>query len=148
MEPQPPIRAPHYFWNDDGPATLASAQFLPGLLCDFARLSPVWNDRAGREIAVSFERQTIQVVRITLSGAMPRHIWLSAAPGLWAWATACLGGTWFGRGWIERYDQEREFWPHASGGIVGPQVQDDPQGISKSGCWMQFDTTQWPGHMS
>ena len=105
MEPQPPIRAPHYFWNDDGPATLASAQFLPGLLSGFARLPPVWNDRAGREIAVSFERQTIQVVRITMSGALPGHTGLSAAPGLWAWATACLGGTWFGRGWIERYDQ-------------------------------------------
>jgi hypothetical protein len=96
MEPKPPIRAPHYFWGDDGPAPLASAQFLLGLLCDFARLSPVWNDRAGREIAVSFEREAIQEPRITLSGALTGHIELSVAPGLWVRAEACPGGAWFG----------------------------------------------------
>lgn len=98
------------------------------MLCDFARLSPVWNDRAAREIAVSFKRETIQEARITLSGALPGHIGLSAAPGLWARATACLGGTWFGRGWTERCYEDCEFWPDASGGIVGPRVQDDPPG--------------------
>jgi len=98
---------------------------------------------------VSFERETIQEARITLSGALTGHIELSAAPSLWAWATAYLGGAWFGRGWTERCYAECEIWPDASGGIVGPQLEDDPPGrIPKSGYWVQFDATQWPGHVS
>jgi hypothetical protein len=96
----PPIRAPDDFWNDDGPATLASAQFLPGLLCDFVRLSPARNERAGREIAVSFECETIQEACIIRSGALTGRIELSVAPSLWVRAEMYLGGAWFGRGWI------------------------------------------------
>ena len=102
MPPQPPIRAPHFFWDEDGPATLGSAQFLLGLLCDFARLSPIWKDRAGREIAVSVEGETNMEARITLRGALTGHIELSVAPSLWVRADVHLGGAWFGRGWIER----------------------------------------------
>jgi hypothetical protein len=149
MTPQPPIRAPHFLWDEDGPATLASAQFLLGLLCDFARLSPIWKDRAGREIAVSVERETNQEARITLRGALTGHIELSVAPSLWVRAEVYLGDAWCGRGWIERCYEECEIWPDASDGIVGPRPEDDPPGrISKRGYWVQLDTSQWPGYVS
>ena len=149
MEPCPPIRAPHYFWDEDGPATLGSAQFLLGLLCDFAGLSPIWKDRAGRDIAVSVVRETKQDALITLSGALDGRIELSVAPSLWVRAEVYLGAGWFGRGWIERCYEECEIWPDASDGVVGPLVSDDPPGrISKRGYWLQFDTSQWPGYES
>jgi hypothetical protein len=94
MEPSPPIRAPNFFWDEDGPATRSSAEFLLGLLCDFAGLSPIWKDRAGREIAVSVERETKQDALITLSGAFEGRIELSVAPSLWVRADVCLGDTW------------------------------------------------------
>jgi hypothetical protein len=149
MTPQPPIRPPHFFWDEDGPATLASAQFLLGLLCDFARLSLMWKDRAGGEIAVSVERETNQHAVIALSGALEGRIELSVAPSLWVRADVWLDGAWFGRGWVERCYEECAIWPDASDGIVGPLVADDPPGrISKWGYWLQFDTSQWPGYVS
>ena len=148
MEPQPPIRAPHYFWDEDGPATPASARFLLGLLCDFARLSPIWQDRAGREIAVSVEGETEQDACIKLHGALTGHIELSVTPSLWVRADVFLAGAWFGRGWIERCYEECEIWPDGSDGVIGPLVADDPPGrISKRGYWLQFDTSQWPGYV-
>lgn len=149
MRPTPPIRAPHYFWDEDGPATLASAEFLLGLLCDFARLSPVWKDRAGRDVAVRVERETGQEARITLSGALEGRIELSVDPSLWVRADLFLNGAWFGRGWIERCYEESEIWPDGADGVVGSRVEDDPPGrISKRGYWLQFDTSQWPGYES
>ena len=148
MEPCPPIRAPHFFWDEDGPATLASAQFLLGLLCGFARRSTIWLDRAGGEITVFVERETDHAV-FALSGALEGRIELSVAPSLWVRADVWLDGAWFGRGWIERCYEECEIWPDASDGIVGPLVADDPPGrISKWGYWLQFDTSQWPGYVS
>ena len=149
MEPCPPIRAPRFFWDEDGPPKLSSAQFLLSLLCDFAGLSPVWKDRAGRDIAVSVERETKQDAMITLSGALEGRIELSVAPSLWVRADVYLAGAWFGRGWIERCYEECEIWPDASDGVIGPLVADDPPGrISKRGYWVQFDTSQWPGYES
>lgn len=149
MEPSPPIRAPNFFWDEDGPATRSSAEFLLGLLCDFAGLFPIRKDRAGREIAVSIERETKQDALITLSGALEGRIELSVAPSLWVRADMYLGGAWFGRGWIERCYEEFEIWPDAYDGVVGPRVEDDPPGrISKRGYWVQFDTSQWPGYVS
>lgn len=149
MEPTPPVRPPHYFWDEEGPATLGSAQFLLGLLCDFAGLSPVWKDRAGREIVVSVAHETKQDALITLRGALEGRIELSVAPSLWVRAEVYLGGAWFGRGWIERCYEECEIWPDGSDGVVGPLVADDPPGrISKRGYWLQFDTSQWPGYVS
>ncbi len=149
MEPIPPIRAPHYCWDEDGAATPGSAQFLLGLLCDFAGFSPVWKDRAGRDIAVSVERETPREALITLGGALEGRIELSIAPSLWVRADVYLSGAWFGRGWIERCYEECEIWPDGADGIVGPRVEDDPPGrISKRGYWVQFDTAQWPGHES
>lgn len=149
MEPRPPIRAPHFFWDDDGPVTLASAQGLLFLLCSFASLSPVWRDRAGRDIAVNLVRKTNQNALIQFTGAIEGRIELSIAPSFWVRADVYLGDTWFGRGWIERCFEECEIWPDAADGIVGPNVEDDPPGrISKRGYWMQFDTSQWPGYQS
>jgi len=149
MTPQPPIRAPHFFWDEDGPATLASAQFLLGLLCDFARRSTIWHDRAGGEIAASVERETNQHAVIALSGALEGRIELSVAPSLWVRADVWLDGAWYGRGWIERCYEECEIWPDGADGIVGPLVADDPPGrISKWGYWLQFDMSQWPGYVS
>jgi hypothetical protein len=149
MEPIPPIRAPHFFWDEDCPPTRSSAEFLLGLLCDFARRSPIWRDRAGRDIAVSLTRETRQDGLITPSGALEGCIELSVAPSLWVRADVYLGDAWFGRGWIERCYEECEIWPDGADGIVGPRVEDDPPGrISKRGYWVQFDTSQWPGHQS
>jgi len=149
MEPIPPIRAPHFFWDEDGPPTQSSAEFLLSLLCGFAGLSPAWNDRAGRDIAVSVTRETKQDALITLRGALEGRIELSVAPSLWVRAEVYLDGKWFGRGWIERCYEECEIWPDASDGVIGPLVADDPPGrISKRGYWVQFDTTQWPGYVS
>ena len=149
MEPCPPIRAPHFFWDADGPATLGSAEFLLGLLCDFARLSIIWKDRAGRDVVVSVTQETKQQAIITLGGALEGRIELSVAPSLWVRADLYIGGAWFGRGWIERCYEECEIWPDGADGIVGPLVSDDPPGrISKRGYWVQFDTTQWPGFES
>jgi hypothetical protein len=119
------------------------------LLCGFARLSPIWKDRAGQDVAVSVTRETQQDALITLGGALEGRIELSVAPSLWVRADVYLAGAWFGRGWIERCYEECEIWPDASEGIVGPLVSDDPPGrISKRGYWVQFDTTQWPGYES
>ncbi len=149
MDPRPPIRAPHYVWDDDGPATLGSAQFLLGMLCDFAGRWPVWRDRAGREVAVSLERETDTEGLIRLGGALEGRIELSVDPSLWVRADVWLGGAWFGRGWVERCYEEFEIWPDGADGIVGPLVSDDPPGrISKRGYWLQFDTSQWPGYES
>lgn len=117
------------------------------MLCNFAGLSPVWKDRAGRDIAVSVTRETKQDALITLSGALEGHIKLSVAPSLWVRADVYLAGAWFGRGWIERCYEECEIWPDGADGIVGPLVSDDAPGrISKRGYWVQFDTLQWPGY--
>ena len=149
MEPSPPIRAPHFFWDEDGPATLGSSEFLLGLLCDFARLSAIWKDRSERDVFVSVTRETKQEAIIALGGALQGRIELSVGPSLWVRADVYLGGAWFGRGWIERCYEECEIWPDGADGIVGPLVSDDPPGrISKRGYWVQFDTTQWPGYES
>ncbi len=149
MEPRPPKRAPLYFEDRDGPATLASAQGLLALLCSFARFSPLWRDRDGRDIAVKLEREDAQGALITLSGAINGHIALSIAPGLWVRADFYRDGALFGRGWIERCYEECEIWPDGAGGIIGSRVEDDPPGrISKRGAWVQFDTSQWPGYES
>jgi hypothetical protein len=148
MQPRSPIRAPHYFWDGDGPATLASAQFLLGLLCDFARLSPVWKDRAGRDVLVTVEHEARGDARIALGGAFDGHIELVVTPSLWVRADVFLSGAWFARGWIERCFEECEIWPDGADGVVGPRVEDDPPGrISKRGSWVQFDTSQWPGYV-
>lgn len=126
---------------------MSSAEFLLGLLCDFARLSTIWKDRAGRDIAVSVERETPREALITLGGALEGRIELSIAPSLWVRADVYLSGAWFERGWIERCYEECEIWPDGADGIVGPLVSDDPPGrISKRGYWVQFDTSQWPGY--
>lgn len=149
MDPRPPLRAPHYVWDDDGPATLGSAQFLLSMLCNFASRWPVWRDRAGRDVMVSLASETKEEARISLDGALSGYIELSVAPSLWVRADVYLGGVWFGRGWIERCYEEFEIWPDAAEGIVGPRVEDDPPGrISKRGYWLQFDTSQWPGYVS
>jgi hypothetical protein len=149
MTPCPPVRVPHYVWDDDGPATLSSAQGLLSLLCVFARISPLWRDRAGQDIAVSVERETDHAARITLSGAINGRIEVSIDPSLWVRAEFYRDDTWFGRGWIERCYEECEIWPDGSDGIVGPRVEDDPPGrISKRGYWIQFDVPQWPGYVS
>lgn len=147
MEPRPPTRAPHFIWDDYGPATLSSAQGLLSLLCDFARFSRTWRDREGREISVTVERETQQDALITLSGAINGRIEFSIAPSLWLRADFYRDGAWFGRGWIERCFEECEIWTDGSDGKVGQRVEDDPPGrISKRGHWMQFDTSQWPGY--
>jgi hypothetical protein len=149
MEPRPPIRAPQYFSGNDGPPTLASAQWLLIVLCDFARRSPIWCDRAGRSIAVRLERQTEQDALITLSGTFAGRIELSIAPSIWIRADVYRDDAWFARGWIERCYEECEIWPDASDGVVDPLVSDDPPGrISKRGYRLQFDTLQWPGYES
>ncbi len=149
MEPRPPVRAPHFVWDDDGPATLASAQGLLFLLCSFASFSPIWRDRAGRDIAVNLVRETTEDALIQFTGAIEGRIELSIAPSFWVRADVYLGDAWFGRGWIERCYEECEIWPDAADGIIGPKVEDDPPGrISKRGYWMQFDTSQWPGYES
>jgi hypothetical protein len=149
MEPRPPIRAPHLVWDDDGPATLASAQALLSLLCSFARFSPIWRDRAERDIAVNLARESDRGALIVLSGAIDGRIELCIAPSFWVLADFYRGDAWFGRGWIERCYEECEIWPDASDGIIGSRVEDDPPGrISKRGYWIQFDTPQWPGYHS
>lgn len=149
MEPRPPIRAPYLVWDNDGPATLASAQALLSLLCRFATLSPIWRDRAGRDIAVNLARETPQDSLIVLSGAISGRIELSIAPSLWVRADFYRGDEWFGRGWIERCYEECEIWPDAADGVIGSKVEDDPPGrISKRGYWLQFDTSQWSEHHS
>lgn len=149
MEPQPPIRAPYLVWDNDGPATLGSAQALLSLLCGFARFSALWRDRAGRDIAVKLARETAQDALIELTGAIEGRIELSIAPSFWVRADFYRGDVWFGRGWIERCYEECEIWPDASEGIIGPKVEDDPPGrISKRGYWVQFDTSQWAGYES
>jgi hypothetical protein len=149
MEPRPPIRAPHFVWDDDGPATRGSAQELLSMLCSFARVSPVWLDRSGREIAVTLAHETNQEALITLNGAIEGRLELSIAPSLWVRADFYRDDVWFGRGWIERCYEEFEIWPDGADGIIGLNVEDDPPGrISKRGYWLQFDTTQWPGYES
>jgi hypothetical protein len=143
MEPRPPIRAPHLVWDDDGPATLASAEALLSLLCSFAEFSPIWRDRAGRDIAVNLAREIRQDALITLSGAINGRIELCIALSFWVRADFYREDAWFGRGWIERCYEECEIWSDAADGIIGPQVEDDPPGrISKRGYWIQFDTSQ------
>lgn len=149
MDPRPPVRAPQYFDDNDGPPTLGSAQWLLTVLCDFARRSPVWRDRAGRDVAVKVEGETPQDAIITFSGAISGRIELSIAPSVWVRADVYLDDAWFARGWIERCYEECEIWPDASDGLVGPLVSDDPPGrISKRGYWLQFDTSQWLGYES
>ena len=149
MTPRPPLRPPLFFWDQDAPATLSSAQGLLSLLCSFARFSPLWRDREGREFSVTVSRETDQQAHITLSGALTGHIDLSIDPSLWVRADFYHNDAWFGRGWIERCYEECEIWPDASDGIIGPRVADDPPGrISKRGYWVQFDTSQWPGYTS
>lgn len=149
MDPRPPLRAPHFFDDNDGPATLGSAQGLLSLLCQFAEFSAVWLDRTGQEIAVKLERETDHDALITLSGVINGRIELSIAQSLWVRAEFYRDGRWFGRGWIERCYEECEIWPDGADGIVGPRVEDDPPGrISKRGYWIQFDTAQWPGYES
>lgn len=149
MEPRPPTRAPRFIWDDDGPATLSSAEGLLSLLCFFARFQRTWHDRDGRDISVTVEFETQQDARITLSGAINGHIELAIAPSLWLRADFYRDSEWFGRGWIERCWEDCEIWPDASDGRVGPSVEDDPPGrISKKGSWVQFDTSQWLGYES
>ncbi len=149
MDPRPPIRPPHYFDDNDQPATLGSARWLLSSLCGFARSAPLWRDRDGRDIAVQVVRETDQDALITLKGAIDGRIALSIDPSLWVRADVYRGEVWFARGWIERCYEECEIWPDGADGIIGPKVEDDPPGrISKRGYWIQFDTTQWPGYVS
>lgn len=149
MTPSPPIRAPMFFDDGDGPATLASARWLLSVLCQFASFSRLWRDRAGCDIAVKLERETDDGALISFSGAIHGRIELSIAPSLWVRADVYLGDTWFARGWIERCYEECEIWPDGADGVIGPRVEDDPPGrISKRGYWIQFDTAQWPGYES
>jgi hypothetical protein len=149
MEPRPPIRAPFFFEDNDGAATLSSAQGLLSLLCRFASFSPIWRDRDGLEIAVKLERETQNDALISLTGAINGRIELSIAPSLWVRAELYCDDILFGRGWIERCYEECEIWPDGADGIIGPLVADDPPGrISKRGYWLQFDTSQWPGYKS
>ncbi|WP_353256442.1 hypothetical protein [Hyphomonas sp.] len=98
MLPTAPIRAPHYIWDDDGPAAPASARFLLGLLCGFVRLSPVWKDRAGRGVVVTVERGAQEDACIILGGALEGHI----EPKPLGPADVHPGRAWFGRGWTQR----------------------------------------------
>lgn len=149
MTPQPPVRAPHFVWDGDMPATLSSAQGLLSLLCSFARFSLTWRDRVGRHITVTLTHETPQEALIILSGAINGRIALSIDPSHWVRADVYRDDVWFGRGWIERCYEECEIWPDGSDGIIGPLVDDDPPGrISKRGYWIQFDTWQWPGYVS
>ncbi|MFN7055179.1 hypothetical protein [Hyphomonas sp.] len=116
-------------------------------MCSYASFSRDWMDREGRSLHVAVESETQQDAIITLSGVINGRIELSIAPSLWLRVDVYLGGAWFGRGWIERGYEECEIWPDGSDGIIGPRVEDDPPGrISKRGSWIQFDTSQWPGH--
>ena len=147
MSPIPPVRAPHFVWDQDGAATLASAQALLALLCSFVRLGPLWRDRSGGEIAVRLVRETEDEALIELDGALRGRIELSIDPSLWVRADVLLGDSWFGRGWVERGYEECEIWPDAADGVIGDRVEDDPPGrISKRGTWIQFDAAQWPEH--
>lgn len=149
MQPRPPLRAPHFFDDNDGPATLASARWLLSTLCRFASFSRLWRDRAGRDVAVTLARETEDAALISFSGALDGRIELSIAPSLWVRADVYLGEAWFARGWIERCYEECEIWPDGAAGITGPNVEDDPPGrISKRGSWIQFDTAQWPSYES
>jgi hypothetical protein len=149
MNPRPPIRPPRFIDDGDGPPTLASAQWLVSVLCGFARMAPVWQDRAGREIAVQVAHETDQDAVITLAGAISGRITLSVDPSLWVRADVSRDDGWIGRGWIERPFEECAIWPDGADGIIGPGVEDDPPGrVSKRGAWIQFDTAQWPGFVS
>ena len=82
MDPCPPLRAPHFFDDSDGPATLASARWLLSTLCGFARFSGLWRDRAGRNITVQVERETNQDALISLSGAISGALISALSPVL------------------------------------------------------------------